>query len=152
MMRGTRRTLFRGSIPRISPLALVDLFVASRRFARGVDKLRAHAAPIAAWDAITLESWLVGHMATETGRAMLHTVARCVLAAEPSEMSFAFFVDYLRRGHSLEEVAAIGAGAQETRIVGGMQAVSGAAARGLAEGVHLDEPVLAIEQNDRSAA
>lgn len=148
MMRGGRRRTFRGQVPLVSPLALVDLLLANRRLAGYVERLQRRTADVAEWDGVTLESWLRSEVRTETGRDMLRTVARGILAAEPTEMSLLFFVDYLRRGHSLEEVAAIGAGAQETRIVEGMQSVSLRMAMALDDRVRLGEPVHAIEQGE----
>lgn len=149
-LRGGRRSVYRGPLPPLSPLASVDLLVANLRLGRQVAALRRGAADrIARWDAVSLESWLESHLMSRAGRDLMRSLTRAVLAAEPSEMSLFYFLDYLRRGGSLREVAGIPGGAQETRIVDGMQSVSARMAAALGERVRLGEPVRSIEQGAR---
>ncbi|WP_394846926.1 FAD-dependent oxidoreductase [Pendulispora brunnea] len=142
------------ALPRVSPWAMLDLFVARRRLHRGLARLdprRPWASPDArAWDAITLEAWMNENVRTKDARFLLSNIARAVLAAEPDEVSFLFFLDFLRRGGTLDETAGIAGGAQETRIIEGMQTVSERMASALPEPVHLGEPVRAIRQRDRA--
>ncbi len=148
VVRDGRRRTYRGPLPPVSPLALLDMLAANFQLARGIAKLRAGKLD-RRWDAMSVESWLEHDVHTATARSLLRSIVRATLAVEPSEVSLLFFADYIRRGHSLREIAGIAGGAQETRLVLGMQSVSERIASALGDRVRLGEPVRAIEQGDR---
>ncbi|WP_394836482.1 FAD-dependent oxidoreductase [Pendulispora rubella] len=141
------------AFPRMSPWAMIDLLLARRRLARSLAELEPErpwaSRDARAWDALTFEAWMNKNIRTQGARFLLSNVVRAVVAAEPEEISFLFFLDFLRRGGSLDETVGIPGGAQETRIVEGMQSVSERMASALGEAVHLGEPVRAIHQRDR---
>jgi monoamine oxidase len=147
LIRGGRRRTYAGTVPPLPLLGLADLFFAGRAIDRAATSLE-NAPPgrLGEWDTQSLEAWLQRHTRTDSARFVLRNVARAILAVEPSELSFLYFVDYIRRGGTLEEVAGIAGGAQETRVVLGMQSLAERLAASLGDHVVLDAPVLTVEQ------
>lgn len=140
-----------GRVPWIAPWALLDLLVNTKRIERyaATVPLEApwRATRAQAWDAITLEQWMSKNVPTASARFLFGNIARAILAAEPSEMSFLYFLNYIRVGHGIEEVAGTADGAQDERLVEGMQSVSLRLADELGSSVRLEAPVRAIEQD-----
>src|SRR5262245_60559697 len=130
----------------------LDLLRATRRldrYARQVPDQRPWAAGNArGWDAMTLESWKRGNLFTRGGRFFLDLATRAVTTSEPGEISFLYFLNYLRSGGGLDSLISIRGGAQEERVRGGMQQVSSALAAQLGGRLVLSAPVRAIEQHD----
>ena len=147
-IEGKLRT-YEGDIPALPLLAKLDL---ARMFPQ-LDKM-ASSIPLdapytaehaQAWDNITLESWKREHIRTSKARALLDIVAQSVFGAEAGDLSFLFFLFYLRSGGSLERLINIAGGAQETRILGGTQQISDRLAASLGDALVLKSPVRAIQ-------
>ena len=141
---------YRGTIPRINPVALVDLGVAMARF-ESMAKSLDPAAPwqhkkAASWDAITLESWLQKNCVTRRARELFAIGIGAVFAAEPGEISLLHALFYARSGNSLETLLAVTGGAQQDRVHGGTAGLCEAMARQLGERVQLGAPVSSIDQ------
>jgi monoamine oxidase len=113
------------------------------------DPLKARKA--AEWDGMTVETWQRRNVKTRGARALLDTAVRAVFAAEPSELSFLFFLHYLRQGGGLMRLTEIQNGAQQTRLAEGFQEVSVRLAKELGERVVLGAPVRAIRQEGAGA-
>ena len=71
-----------------------------------------------------------------------------MFTSEPRDLSFLYFLNYLRSGQGLESLISIRGGAQQERFVGGAQQISQRLADGLGPRVLLSAPVRAIEQHD----
>jgi monoamine oxidase len=142
---------FSGDIPWLSPLALVELGLLRFRLAalaRQVPPERPWDAPrAAAWDAMTLETWKRRHLHSGGARLFLDIVTRAVLTSEPRDLSFLFFLSYLRWGQGLDRLISIPNGAQQDRFVGGTQQLCERMALELPGRVVLNAPVQAIEQD-----
>lgn len=144
----TRR--YRGTIPSLGLPALAALGLTMRR----LERLRLRVPTDQPWaapgaerlDAQTLDDWLHRHVPTSDARALLSVAARAIFAAEPGELSFLHFLAYLNHGGGLERLAEVKGGAQERRLVGGVQQLSQALAEELGGRVHLSAPVRAIDQ------
>jgi monoamine oxidase len=95
---------------------------------------------------MTVESWKSRHVRTAGARLFIDVVTRAVLTSEPRDVSFLYFLSYLRWGQGLEKLITIDGGAQQQRFVGGAQQLSQRLADGLAPRVVLNAPVRAIEQ------
>ena len=54
-------------------------------------------------------------------RLFLDIVVRAVFTSEPRDLSFLYFLSYLKSGHGLESLISIKGGAQESRFVGSAQ-------------------------------
>jgi monoamine oxidase len=142
---------YSGDLPWMSPLALFELFRLPGKLAALAGKVppeRPWDCPRALeWDSITLESWKNRHLRSSGARVFLDIVTRAVLTSEPRDLSFLFFLSYLRWGQGLERVISIPNGAQQDRFVGGAQQICQRLADELGGQVLLNAPVLAIEQS-----
>lgn len=146
---GGRLRRYRGTIPRlgIPTLAATALTLAQvERLRRRVPTDQPWAAPDAErLDGQTLASWL-DRRVTADGRALIAIAARAIFAAEPGELSFLHFLAYLNHGGGLDRLAEVSGGAQERRLVGGVQQLSQRLAETLGERLHLNAAVRAIDQ------
>ncbi|MFV8783359.1 flavin monoamine oxidase family protein [Microbulbifer sp. SA54] len=144
----TRR--YRGTIPRINPVALADLGIAMARFesmARSLDAARPwQHAKAAQWDATTLDAWLQKNCFTTLARELFAVAIGAVFAAEPAELSLLHALFYARSGNSLETLLAVTGGAQQDRVHGGTAGLCETMARQLAESVQCNAPVESITQ------
>jgi monoamine oxidase len=142
---------YTGDLPRLSTWAQWELFWTDRRwkaFARAIPPDAPwRAAKAAEWDGMTLESWKTRHLRSAGARLFVDAVTRAVLTSEPRDVSFLFFLSYLRWGHGVESLISIKGGAQQERFVGGAQQLSERLAEQLAPRVVLDAPVRSIEQD-----
>jgi monoamine oxidase len=142
---------YNGALPWLSPLAQWELFWTDRRwkkYAREIPPEAPWRAPRAAdWDSMTLETWKRRHLRSAGARLFVDAVTRAVLTSEPRDVSFLFFLSYLRWGNGLESLISIPGGAQQERFVGGAQQISDRLAEPLAPRVILDAPVRSIEQS-----
>jgi monoamine oxidase len=103
----------------------------------------------AAWDAQTLDTWLVANAKTETGLGYWRTLVSALFSAEASEMSLLHFLFYCRSGGTIDRLVATHGGAQESRLEGGSQQLASRLAERLGDAVQLGSPVRAIRQDDR---
>ena len=102
----------------------------------------------AAWDAQTLDGWLVANSKTEVGLGYWRTLVPALFSAEASEMSLLHFLFYCRSGGMLDRLVATSGGAQESRLEGGSQQLAVRLADRLDGAVRLEAPVTAIRQDD----
>ncbi|HEX3727363.1 MAG TPA: FAD-dependent oxidoreductase, partial [Pirellulales bacterium] len=144
-------TTYSGDLPRLSLFAQLELLLADRRlksFVREIPPEAPWRAPRAGqWDSITLETWKRRHMRTGGARLFLDIVTRAVLTSEPRDVSFLFFLSYLRWGQGLERLISIEGGAQQERFVGGAQQLAIRLADELAPRVINGAAVRSIEQD-----
>jgi monoamine oxidase len=103
----------------------------------------------AAWDAQTLDTWLVANTKTETGLGYWRTLVPALFSAEAAEMSLLHFLFYCRSGGTIDQLVATHGGAQESRLVGGSQQLALRLASQLGDAVQLSSPVRTIRQDDR---
>jgi monoamine oxidase len=147
---GGRRHTYRGLIPRVGLLALLETAWTIRRIDRLSAKVpldRPWEAPRAAeWDHVTLQGWLDERLWTTRAKALVRIAARAMYAAEPGELSFLYFLFSLRAGAGFEGNAGIEGGAQQEFFAGGAGQLSTGLAARLGDAVHLGTPVEAIEQ------
>jgi monoamine oxidase len=149
--RGALRR-YRGAIPRINPMVLVDVERAQRRLnrlARSVPLEAPWEAPNAAkLDGQTLATWMRRNLATNPGRMLLELGVEAVWAAQPEEMSLLHALFYIHSAGSLERLFETEGGAQQDRFVGGSQLVPIRMAEELGdERLVLGAPVRRIEHS-----
>jgi monoamine oxidase len=106
------------------------------------------AAEAAAWDAQTVDAWLVANSKTEVGLGYWRTLVPVLFSAEAAEMSLLHFLFYCRSGGTLDRLVATSGGAQESRLEGGSQQLALRLADRLGDVVRLGAPVTAIRQDD----
>ena len=100
-----------------------------------------------ALDAQTVESWLVANMKTETGLRFWRTLIPAIFSADTDQMSLLHFLFYIHSGGMIDMLVATGGGAQDSRVVGGSQAIALRAAEELGDAVRLGCPVHLIRQD-----
>jgi monoamine oxidase len=124
--RGSLRR-YRGAIPRINPLVLVDVEQAQRRLNRLARRVPLDApweTPNAArFDGQTAATWMRRNMATGAGRMLLELGIEAVWAAQPEDMSLLHVLFYIHSAGSLERLFDTEGGAQQDRFAGGSQLV-----------------------------
>ena len=98
-------------------------------------------------DGQTVESWLVANMKTETGLRFWRMLVAALFSADPDQMSLLHFLFYIHSGGMIDMLVATGGGAQDSRIVGGSQAIALRAAEALGDVVRLGCPVDEIRQD-----
>ena len=141
---------YRGTIPRINPLALADLGIAMARFeamAKSIDPTAPWAHRKAQqWDATTLDSWLHRNCRTRLARELFDVGIGAVFAGEAKDLSLLHALFYARSGHSLETLLAVSGGAQQDRVHGGTAGLCERMAAELGHSVQLNAAVEAVEQ------
>lgn len=141
---------YSGDAPALPFLSLLELARLQKRWDREMATLPADApwtAPNAEdWDSQTLESWIRANLWTDGARTFARIVARAVFCAEPAQMSYLFFLDYLRSGDGLAALTGVAGGAQEAKFRGGAHSIARAMAASTGAPLHCDTPVRAIRQ------
>jgi monoamine oxidase len=102
----------------------------------------------AAWDAQTLDAWLVANAKTEVGLGYWRTLVPALFGADTEEISLVHFLFYCRSGGTIDRLVATHGGAQESRLEGGSQQLALRLADRLGDAVRLSSPVGAIRQDD----
>lgn len=102
----------------------------------------------AAWDATTVATWRDRVVRTAAGREAFDAIVRAVFGTEPAALSLLQFLFYVRSAGGFDRITSVRGGAQQTRLVGGTQAISQALAADLGDRVHLGAPVRCIEHGD----
>jgi monoamine oxidase len=142
---------YSGDLPNLSPLAQLELLWNDYRLKshwRTLPPERPWSAPRAVeWDSMTVETWKQRHMRSKGARLFIDIVVRAVLTSEPRDVSFLYFLNYLRSGRGLESLISIAGGAQQERFVGGAQQISQRLAEGLGSRLVFEAPVRAIAQD-----
>lgn len=147
---GGKRSTYKRDIPSLPILGLLDLDRSIKKLealCRTVPKAAPQDAPeAAAWDAVTVETWLQENVHIESARALLRVGVESIFSAEPAELSLLHFLWVLSSGGGLMKLSTIRDGAQETRLVDGCQRFATGLVEKLGpERVRLSAPVRAIE-------
>jgi monoamine oxidase len=145
--RGTVRR-YRGTIPRLNPVALADVAQAMAR----LNRLARRVDPESPWDtpgarrldAMTFATWLRRNVPTAAGRQLLTIALEGVWAIDPADPSLLHVLFYIRSAGSLEALLDTEGGAQQDRFVGGSQLLALRLAEQLGDRVVLGAPVRAV--------
>lgn len=141
-----RHVTYTGTIPRLSVLALLEL----QRALWDLDArtVRADVGAVTprtqAWEAMTLAGWLRDRGVRPEVDAIVRTAMRVVFGLEAEEISLLRAVQYARAAGGVMALVDTAGGAQDARVVGGMQQVSRRLAEPLGERVRLEHPVAAV--------
>lgn len=143
---------YSGTIPKVNPIALAELAIALKRIdrlSRSIDPAHPWTAPKAAkWDSISVADWVSRTVLTATAKDLIRLAVHAVWAAEPEEISMLHFLAYARSGGSIEALLDTEGGAQDSRIVGGSQAIANRMAEELGDRVLTGRPVSAVARDD----
>lgn len=148
---------YRGTIPRMSLLGLLDADRAIRRINKAASRIDPaapwEAADATRWDRMTVAQWLQSNLHTRGGRSLMEILTRAIYTCEPHEISLLYFLTYVAAAGKIETLAEVhGDGAQQTRIRGGAFQLAERLADRLPDGVlALNTPVHAVEQNESGA-
>jgi monoamine oxidase len=142
---------YRGTIPRLGPIALLDVGRALRK----LNRLAARVDPEAPWetarasalDATSVAAWIEREMATATAKRLLRVAGRTIWGAEPEELSLLHLAFYVSSAGSFELLTDVEGGAQQDRFVGGSQEVAIRVAAKLGDRVVLGAPVRRLERD-----
>lgn len=145
---GGRLGRYRGTIPKLDPLALADVAQAQYKIERLARKV-APEAPWSAqgaerWDRQTLWSWMRRNLYTSGGRALMQLAVETVFAAHPADLSLLHALFYTSSAGGFARLVSTEGGAQQDRIVGGSQLVAARMAAALGERIVLGTPVRRI--------
>jgi monoamine oxidase len=140
---------YSGDIPRLSMAALAVLQTTIYRLnamSRAVPGGRPQdAAKAEEWDRQTVAAWCERNIPLRDVRDMVGLTVRSILSAEPEEVSFLYFLHYVRNAGSVEPLISTKNGAQQSRFVEGAQTISLRLAERLGERVRLGFPVYDID-------
>jgi monoamine oxidase len=143
---------FRGTVPRLSPAAVLDFAQGEARFerlARTVDAEAPWRSPAAErWDGTTMESWIRRTLRTTAGRRLFTLATRVLWACEPAEVSLLHALFYARAAGGLRTVMATEGGAQQDMLDGGAHQLAVRMARDLGDRVRPGMPIRRIAQDD----
>jgi monoamine oxidase len=146
-----KRRRYRGTIPRLGPRVLWDIFVARRRFdrlARDVGSEAPWAAERAAeLDGETLADWCERNVRTPIARELIGLAGRTVWGAGPEELSMLHVLFYVAAAGSFDKLIDTEGGAQQDRLDGGAQLLPLGLAESLGDRVRLGTPVRRIAQD-----
>jgi monoamine oxidase len=98
-------------------------------------------------DALTVEDWLKSNTKNTTVLRFFAGATRNVFTADPFQMSFLYFLFYLRSGDSFNTLYAFENGAQAFLVNETMHQVAARVAAELGEAIRLEAPVTAISQD-----
>ena len=136
---------YSGTIPRLNPLALLDI----ERGRRRMDRLACTIPREAPWEApdakkldgTTLATWLDRKMRVGATREMVGLAAKTVWGADPSDISLLYALWYVHTAGRFNPLIDVEGGAQQDRFVGGSQLIALRMAEALADRVTLSAPV-----------
>lgn len=143
-----KRRRYRGTIPRVDPRGLWDLFVVRRRLhrlAKAVGAERPWAAERAAeLDGETLAEWCERNVRSEIARDLLGLAARTVWGEGPEQLSMLHVLFYVSAAGSFDKLIDTEGGAQQDRLDGGAQLLPLGLADSLGDRVRLGAAVRRI--------
>ena len=144
-----KRGTYAGGIPRINPIALLDMGLAQARLESLAKQVPTDAPWTAAkaelWDGQTFESWARRNTRSPTAYRLLALAAEAVFAAEPGDLSLLHVLFYAHSGGRFQRLIETTGGAQQDRFVGGSALITERLAGRLgADTVKLNAPVSKI--------
>lgn len=144
-----KRGTYTGTIPRISPLVLIDVGQAQAR----LEALARRVPTDAPWTAVnaerldgqTFETWIRRHTASTSARKLLALGAEAVFAAEPGDLSMLHVLFYSHASGSFQRLIDTTGGAQQDRFTGGSALIAHRLAARLGDVIRLNAAVGRIE-------
>lgn len=144
---------YSGSLPRINPLALIDVGLAMQT----LNWMAGHVPVDAPWDAEKAHEWdsqTIGawidsrwHATTNTARKMLRTIFTEIFMSDPTEVSLLHALHMVHALKSLEWIVGAAGGSQQDLVVGGMHGLAQRIAAKLDNAMHLQAPLRRVSQN-----
>jgi monoamine oxidase len=152
MWMGGKMRRWKGRIPSLSPLELVEMQLSVWKLDRLANRVPGEAPwsldDARALDHRSLAAWRDDQLHTQRARDLFDVSVRTVLGVEPAEVSALWFLFYMRSGENFLSHTEIDGGSQESRLVDGAGAFALRLADCIKEHIVLDAPVRAIAQRD----
>jgi monoamine oxidase len=149
---GGKTKKYKGTIPKVAPLPLLNLGWVMSRFDALAKTVNLEAPwetkDAAALDSQTLASLVERHVHFATARELLKVGLETVFAADAADISLLHAAFYVKSGGGLERLLGVVNGAQQDRFEGGAQKVADRVAAALGDAVHLSSPVREIVVTD----
>jgi monoamine oxidase len=143
---------FKGLIPKLDPVSLVNIdFVLKKleKMAKQINVDQPWSHPKAAhYDSVSLAFFLEKNCRTQNCKKIVQLALETVFACELNEISLLHALFYIKSGRDLNTLINIENGAQQHRIVGGMQTLIGRMAEPFREEILFEHPVYAVEQKE----
>lgn len=147
-----RISRYSGTIPRLNPLALLEI----ERTRRSIDRIAASIPRDAPWeapdaarlDASTLGSWLDRRMHLGASRRLVEVAVRTIWGADSGDISLLFALWYVGAAGGFNALIDVEGGAQQDRFVGGSQLVAVRMAEPLGDRVTVDAPARRVEWHE----
>lgn len=152
MWKEGRRHTYKGTIPLLSPIALVDMI----RMQSALNKLVATIDVDAPWDSpqaakldsISFAEWLDLKRAHRATWALMVVIAKVQWGCLPGDVSLLHVLRYIKAAGGIDHMLDVENGQQEERIVETTQEIAKRVAADLGDRLLLETPVRRISQND----
>jgi monoamine oxidase len=139
---------YKGTIPRLGPLTLIDVARMQFEVARACRKVAKRSPEpdekTVALDSVSLEQWLAARHHGKRGQKLLAAAGKTIWGAEAGELSMLYVLRVLNAAGGLDALIDTEGGAQHSRFVGGAQELAIRMAAKLGERVQLGHPVTRI--------
>jgi monoamine oxidase len=99
------------------------------------------------FDSITVEDWLDAHTKDKAVRSLLQGATRNIFQSEPYQMSFLYFLSYIRAADEIETLWGLKDAAQAFLVIEGFHGVAARLAAELDNAIVLKSPVRSIVQD-----
>ena len=146
-------TTYTGLIPKVDPWSLWNIDRCVKRLDKMAKSLSLDAPwlhPNAAkWDSMTLETFLQKQVKTKKAMKIVKAGLETVLACCPNEVSLLHVLFYIKSGRNINTLLSIENGAQQDRIVGGMQQIVEKMVEPFKASIQFGEIVQKIEQEKK---
>jgi monoamine oxidase len=146
-----RVSRYEGTIPKLNPVALLEIELTRRKLDRMVRRIRLDApwtSPDAPrLDGTTLATWLDRRLRTRTARRLVEVAVRTVWGADSRDLSLLYALSYIGGAGSFYALLDTDGGAQQDRFVGGSQLITLRMAESLSDRVVLSAPVRRVEHD-----
>jgi monoamine oxidase len=145
-----KRTSFEGYIPKLPILTLLDAHVCLQKFEKLAKTVNMDepwkTANAVKLDNVTLREWINKNCWTRGTSDNFTLVAELIWGCGTSEISVLYALFYSKAGISLSNLCTNENGAQDEYIRGGAQTIANKIRESLSDVVHLEEPVVEVDQ------
>ena len=143
---------YKGTIPKIDPLSLIDLGLAIEKInklSKQIDITQPWSHPKAKeYDSMTLHTWMQKNMFSKKAKHLFNIGIQTVFAAEASEISLLNALFYCRSGDNMDALISIKEGAQQTILKNGTQGLLKSVVAPFQDKIYLNNAVRKIEQDE----
>ncbi|MCL6259038.1 FAD-dependent oxidoreductase [Aquiflexum sp. TKW24L] len=151
---GQKVRKYKGLIPKIDILSLLNLdwlLKKMERMAKSISASNPWSHPQAeAYDNMLLSDFIKKNCLTQASHKVITYGLETVFACELNTISLLHALFYIKSGHNLNSLISIKDGAQQHRIVGGMQTLVDKMAAKFLSQIHFNHPVQSIQQDQNS--